>query len=757
MPDKRHGTSRTVRDHYLSYSGAFPSYNFGNGFCVDNCRQPEVALDNSGNPNVVVASSQPFDRAFLELTGLIPEVSADFHVNPKDSTFYPVGTPSRRHFAENDVEWYLQDNWKMRSNLNVTLGLRWSYYGPVWEQNGLQTAPTTDVLAWFDQRMKDMLKGIPSNRSPLLQFQLAGKANGRDSWYSPDWNNFAPRIALAYSPGFTEGMLGKIFGGSGKTSIRVGAGIFYDRVGGPLAFDEATSGDPGLIDSFGTAVGKWGYANGPRFSGTCNSTGCSGFPPLSLYFTPPTSATFPFTTDTSSGAFGVLVAQHLRTPYSTNLSFTIQRELPKNMTLEVGYVGVLGQKLPAKIDTAQLYGLFYDSASNQSMWGAENQIVRLIGSNPFSPATKVANVPKIPFIENVMPKLANNYASQCDSTLTTSTATQGFYCLATQFAPDWGSLLQFMDVTLPSQGTSPFNNQLDPQGIGRVLDPLQYASSPTWTNFGRSNYHSLQLSVRRKMGSSEFGFNYVFSKSIDNGSASPNGDAFLSDTNGQLPDAFSPNASRALSDFNLKHNFNASWVVALPFGRGKAIGNKVSGKLDQVIGSWQVMGALRWHSGFPLSPREGTFYPTNFYQPGPGTVVGPLKSSVTKSDVPDGLPNLFKDPATARALVAFTAPGSVGSRNVINGPAFFRIDLSLAKTFHLWESHTLEFRVEAFNTFNNVNFSDVASQYDTVFGGGTAPIDGFDVSDVATFGRLFSTAGPRGGAREVQTAVRYTF
>jgi hypothetical protein len=105
-------------------------------------------------------------------------------------------------------------------------------------------------------------------------------------------------------------------------------------------------------------------------------------------------------------------------------------------------------------------------------------------------------------------------------------------------------------------------------------------------------------------------------------------------------------------------------------------------------------------------------------------------------------------------------PGAPGSRNEIFGPAYFDTDLGLGKSFAMpWsEKQKLQLRIEAFNAFNNVNFGSTAGQFTSTFPGSQNPIDEFDVSaGPTTFGRLFSTAGPLGGAREVQVGIRYDF
>jgi hypothetical protein len=121
-------------------------------------------------------------------------------------------------------------------------------------------------------------------------------------------------------------------------------------------------------------------------------------------------------------------------------------------------------------------------------------------------------------------------------------------------------------------------------------------------------------------------------------------------------------------------------------------------------------------------------------------VVGQLNTSITENS-PTGVPNLFSNPSTALAQVQYTRPGEIGDRNVIRGPGFFMLDLDVHKRI----VRGLEFRATAFNALNTVNFA-------TPFFNSNLRID-----SGTTFGNLTSTAGPRGGSREIELALRYAF
>jgi len=455
---------------------------------------------------------------------------------------------------------------------------------------------------------------------------------------------------------------------------------------------------------------------------------------------------FPFFLEKGSGAGGFLVDNRLTTPYTMSATLSLQRELPRRLTLDVGYVGTFGRQQLSYLDLAQYYGYLLDPASGENLWGAYNRIVDLIGPDPFNPRINpgdpaaLATIRPIAFFENMLPGLpAFRGAPQL-------TPTQAFYAMAARAGGSWTAPLQDLDLFL-TPGASPWNRRIDPQQDGFVLFHPQYGSIfnalSTFMNFGSSNYHSLQISLRRQAGAALFAVNYVLSKSIDNGSAPENID-IINDAAGadQIQNAFRTGAGRAVSNFDLRHNFNAHGVFDLPFGRGRAIGKDANGFKNALIGGWAVTGVWRWRSGFPLSVTNGFAYPTSAINQGPATLNAPLKSSVTRSDA-RGSANLFRDPDEAINRFTYTRPGAVGSRNVIRGPAYFSIDLGLHKRFQApWsERQRLEFRAVAFNALNQVNLA-------TGFFQGSRSIDASD------FGRLTNTAG---GGRQFEFALRYEF
>jgi len=763
------GTIRFLQIQRENAGGTFPGYTANPGQCPNLCSDAFNNVSSVLNDPVPVNANQ-FTEPFLMLTGAITGVQATLFSDPHNQSFLPPGTPEQRTTAEHDFEVFGQDTWRLRSNLTVTAGLHWSYETPPWEVNGFEVAPTINLDQWFFQRVANMNNGIPSDRSPLVSWNVAGNDYGKDSWFRPYYKNFAPRLAFAYSPGYQDGFLAKLFGGPGKSSIRAGFGMYYDRVGQPIALDSDNFGSPGVSTSVSDATDPFSLANTPRFSGSCSNAGCSGLPSVSTFTPVPTSAKLPFTPAPTFNTFAFFVDPHLRTPYTMDTSLSYERELAGRMSIEVAYIGTFGRRLLAKADYGQYLNI-KDPKSGQSLWQAEDMLAAVAGPDPnhlkVSPTSIAAlkTIPSIAFYTDMMPNMPQAYAEFSKNPAFASlTPTQAYYAFQLGTFPgigSWACGIADADRFGSFGLTSPWNSTVDPQGNGFVVLAPQFTSLGGWTNWGFSAYNSLQLSVHKNVGHAIFTASYVYSHSIDNDSSPENGDVGgnYGTLVGLIQNPFDLRANRSSSDFDLRHNFNGNFVVRLPFGHGERYGANVGRALNAVIGGWTVSGLARWRSGFPLTAGEGFNFPTSWQHAALGTLIHPVSTSLTKNGPNGSGPNLFNDPQSVVANdFRFTLPGFGGTRNVLVGPGYFSTDAGIFKTFVMpWaaERQRLQFRVTAFNVFNNVNFSPGAPWY-------PGNVNGFnglnlDASSPATFGQITQTAGPRGGAREMEMAIRYEF
>jgi hypothetical protein len=401
----------------------------------------------------------------------------------------------------------------------------------------------------------------------------------------------------------------------------------------------------------------------------------------------------------------------------------------------------------------------------------------IVGSPNISPTnvSQLQTIQTIPFFNNMMPNMPQSLASFID-TLNNNfgfdpgithaqalslTPTQAFYSFAfldlgiSLGSPSWSCALFALDTGPNSSSLhvdSPWNNTLDPSHTGNVLYTPQFNGLAGWANFGYSAYHSLQIGVRKSRGNATFAANYVFSKSLDNASSPENGDLVpgangpTNSFNGLIYTPWDLRQNRALSDFNVRHNFSGSFGYALPFGRGQRFGASHGRLINAVLGNWEVSGLVRWRSGFPLSPSDGFNFPTDFFLSSPGALISPLSSHITRAGGVLTFPNLFTNSQTALAAIGPVLPGFSGSRNVLIGPAFADFDADIHKSFVMpWnEKQRLQIRISAYNVFNSVNFGDGGISLDPTIGN--------------TFGQITNTIGnPQGGARQMEFAARFEF
>jgi hypothetical protein len=241
----------------------------------------------------------------------------------------------------------------------------------------------------------------------------------------------------------------------------------------------------------------------------------------------------------------------------------------------------------------------------------------------------------------------------------------------------------------------------------------------------------------------QFDFNYTFSKSIDLSSDAERVGTFGGIGGGQVINSWSPFQFRAVSDFDATHQFNANWIVDLPFGRGRAFAHDSNKLLDAVIGGWQLSGLFRMTSGFPISVFNGFNFPTNWDIAGNAVLTGPApKTGAFKN--PDGTVNFFAAGADAAAsFFREPLPGEAGQRNTMRGDGFFGLDAGLSKRWKMpWkESQSLQLRWEVFNVTNSTRF-DAQSTNNA--------IDSFG-SSFGNYTRLLTNP------RVMQFALRYEF
>lgn len=287
------------------------SFKFGADF--RNFRQNQ---DFTGTNGQFSFGNNPFGTCTAPTTCAL----ADFLLGIPNA--YTQSTGLSIDANQKTYSFYAMDDWRIRPNLTLNLGLRYELAPPVVEANN-------QVSAF---RPGQISKIIPNAPAGLLYVgdtdPLTGKTIPRGG-YEADKNNFAPRFGLAYSPAPESGWLKKIFHND-NTAIRIGFGIFYDQ---PTALSTTQFS---YVQPFATSVSLT--------SATIRASG-------GTFANPWGTAANPFPLDVAARTFTGRIALRpidptFRTAYAYHYNLTVQRQLPAGLLLEIAYVGNNTFKLP---------------------------------------------------------------------------------------------------------------------------------------------------------------------------------------------------------------------------------------------------------------------------------------------------------------------------------------------------------------------------------------------------------------------------
>lgn len=220
-----------------------------------------------------------------------------------------------------------------------------------------------------------------------------------------------------------------------------------------------------------------------------------------------------------------------------------------------------------------------------------------------------------------------------------------------------------------------------------------YNSINTSSNDGISNYNSLQVSVSRRLVSGlSFDANYTWAHFLDSVDSSSWGGR-----SGQATYQIANNApaNYSSSNFDIHHAFKNRLVFQLPFGRGRKFMNQ-NWVLDELLGGWQLTTTNIIQSGNPFTVVVAN---GDTYQHAGSQFPNYTGASVNLSGRNH---TVWFNPA-AFSLPALGTLGNV-RRNSLYGPGLSLTNLSIGKTFNIYESLKLQIRADATNAFNHANF-----------------------------------------------------
>jgi Carboxypeptidase regulatory-like domain len=292
------------------------------------------------------------------------------------------------------------------------------------------------------------------------------------------------------------------------------------------------------------------------------------------------------------------------------------------------------------------------------------------------------------------------------------------------------SLSQISEVAPGSATCGPFRESnvfttASGQTVYGTRGPLgsNFGSDTNQSTIGNSSYNALELSLRHTSKRLQLFASYTFSKSIDQSS-----------NVGEEVNPINPALSRALSSFDVTHNFVVSYAYELPFERLFGVSNRWTE-------GWTVSGITHFSSGFPIT----------LLNYGDNSLLGAEPNGINNYGVDEpqytpGSLDLNSNPRNGRsyfntALFSLQALGTPGNarRRFFYGPGLDNYDMALMKAVPLTESKSLQFRLEAFNVFNHAQFF------------GPTSVNGNMNS--STFGQVVGAGSPR----LMQAAVKLVF
>jgi hypothetical protein len=347
---------------------------------------------------------------------------------------------------------YAQDSWRARPTLTINYGLRYEIMTPWYDtQNKLETVIPGEQSKVFPTAPLGLVvpedPGVPRTLAPI------------------QYHNFAPRIGFAYSPDNTEGLLGKIFGGPGKSSIRAGYGIFYSSIEDATGFVEVGDAPYGLYYSAESTLLATPFV--ARGNGTVETQKFPfTFPPVnSSPSNPDTSFNWAQATPLSGSDY---LYPHDKIPQVQQFEFSLQRQLGSSTVLGVSYVGSVGRHLLTFEESNpgnQALCLFLSNSANL----APNSPTCGPGSEDPGPGSPIVLAPGVS-------------------------------------APGYPGVTSFATTRLLTGLTTPTSDN--------------FISNPYMITAVSSSFNSLQVSLKHTEKYANFLVAYTYEKSIDNGSTS---------------------------------------------------------------------------------------------------------------------------------------------------------------------------------------------------------------------------------------------
>ena len=517
-----------------------------------------------------------WNNYYTEVLGIVSQPQTLYTRAGTSLTLQPLGTNLFDQVTIPYYNTYFSDTWHIRKDLTLTYGLGYQIEKPPTEANGKQVMLVNDsgnqvsAASYLNTKKADALNGQVYN--PDLGFATIKNVAGHPTYpYNPFYGGLSPRTAVAWSPNFSDGLLGKVFGGN-STVIRGGWSRIYGRLNGV-----GQVLNPLLGASIAQPVSCIGASSSGQCLGSNSVTGATAFrigtdglvAPLPAVSQTLAQPYYPGQFGNAAAGDATVLDKNFKPDRSDIFDFTIQRQISNKMTVEAGYIGRIIR------NEFQLVNL--DAVPTMLTLNGQ-QFANAFG-NLYTEVSGGQAIQAQPFIEAALGGANSSYCATYGSCTAALAAKQKSQITGTQVYSLWSAMSKAPSWTL-----------------GRTLPdsaPAQTASIYETTSLGFGNYNAafLTFTVRDWHGLTAQS-NFTWSRSMGTVGLTQ------STSSTTVLNPFDIGQMYGPQPFDIRFVYSLSMVYAPKWFQSK-------GLLHTFLGGWNFAPLFTAQSGAPLEVNIG--------------------------------------------------------------------------------------------------------------------------------------------------------
>jgi len=725
----------------------------------------DTALNVFTSSNPALATANPSQIG--EMQGFYSIVAGDIAnlggSHPLDTQTHTYTQYGSYNLDELQKAWglFFQDSWRVRPNLTVNYGLRWDFTGDDHDLQNLYYSPP--VAGLFG------VSGYNNLFNPGSELGNPSDLNyvGRGHAYAP-WNvSPQPNVGIAWSPQFTEGILGKLAGG-GKTVVRAGYSLRRYTEQYQSFWSYASNFGAFFFQSYsmsGVPSGVSGLGTYPAGSVTVNDFATGNYP-SNFFLSPPSfSAQISEASQAFVGSGLNGMNPNIAQPYIQSWNLGFQRQLGTSSALEVRYLGNHGVHEWVALNPNEV-NIFESGFLQQFQAAQQNLAINNASSNPnFQESFADNNIPgqhPLPLFQAAFagegPGPDGNFVDYSNGNFTGPTGTLALGqvgSMANQFAGFNGYNANYLCNLVPASSLTgqACVNQLQYTATGGIYPENLFQANPYYpqgvgylNSVGYSNYNGLQIEFRQKpWHGTEFHANYTWSKNLGITQQYTLRDLRLD---------YGPlNSDR-------RNVANVYGTYDLPFGKGRPFLSNHN-LLNRVVGGWTLGTIVNYTSGIPFQITGGNDTYNELFDG------GIVLNGVTASQIQHAI-GVYRNPACASGqpcnsrswidpkfiaanglpssqITPNEVPGSTGYRPWFYAQRHFTENMSITKAIAVREGMNFNLQGEFLNVFNHPEWDSVANS------GSLTP------GDASVQSNVFGQFGGVSGSRVIEVRANFEF